>query len=172
MGSSKNEGRSPRPSKARPALSAAAPSSLIKEARLLAQARWFFGTLVHYLLSPLVWIRLLILAPTPCVSTHWPVRQQAEQAWSLDSILLTIKEEPIWPSRGKIWTNLKNNESCSVGNDWGLERTRSRLTLSFHITISCDCRPKPSLQGTLLASSLFHVKERLGSRLRLEPGTK
>lgn len=116
--------------------------------------------------------------PTPCGSIPWPVRQQAEQAWSLDSILLTIEEEPTWPSRGRTWTNLKNNESCSVGNDWGLKRKRSWLTLSFptitaHITSFFNCHPNPLLQERTNCIIPFSCEGKIRAHVFcLEPGTK
>ena len=44
----------------------------IKEASILTQARWFFGTWVHHLIVLLAfWIKLLFLAPTICFSIYW-----------------------------------------------------------------------------------------------------
>ena len=46
----------------------------IKEARILTQGRWFFGTLVHHLLSLLAFrIKSLFLAPTAHFLIYWPV---------------------------------------------------------------------------------------------------
>lgn len=83
-------------------------SFLIKGARFLTQARWFFGTLVHCLLGPLVWIRLVILAPAyRMVRSPGLCLAAGKPTWSLDLILLTIEEEPTWPSRGRTWTKLE-----------------------------------------------------------------
>ena len=52
-----------------------APSAFsIKEIRTLTWVRWCFGTLVHHLLSLLVFqIKSLFLAPTTHLLTYWPV---------------------------------------------------------------------------------------------------
>ena len=52
-----------------------APSHFsIKEAWILTQTRWFFGTWVHHFLGLLAFqIKLLFLYPVPCLSIYWPV---------------------------------------------------------------------------------------------------
>ena len=60
----------------------------IKEIWMLTWVRWFFGTLVHYLLSLLTfWIKLLFLPLWPHLLIYWPVVLQA--IW-LDSVTLLI----------------------------------------------------------------------------------
>ena len=55
----------------------------IKEAWVLTQGRWFFGTQVHHLLGLLAFlINLSCLAPATCLSIYWLAGQQAVWAWT------------------------------------------------------------------------------------------
>ena len=63
-----------------------APSPFsIKEAWILTQARWFFGTWVHHLLCQLAFcIKSLFLFPTSRLSTYWPVGWQTVRVWTAE----------------------------------------------------------------------------------------
>ena len=63
------------------------PSPLLlcsmKETSIQTQARWFFRTLVHPLLSLLAFlIKSLLLATTPHLLIYWPITQWAIWTWT------------------------------------------------------------------------------------------
>ena len=50
----------------------------VKEACILTQGRWFFGTVAHHLLSLLVFqVKSLCFVPITPLSIYWPVVQRA-----------------------------------------------------------------------------------------------
>ena len=55
----------------------------VKEAWILTQARWFFGTRAHHLLGLLAFrIKSLFLAPTAPLSIYWHLVWRAVQDWT------------------------------------------------------------------------------------------
>ena len=146
---------------------ATAPSSfLIKAAWFLTQARWLFGTLVDYLLSPLVWIRFLILAPTLSRFTGLSgSRQNKPGVWTQyyhqGRANLAVQKAGLEQTR-------KTKKAAQLEMTKDLKERGHGLLCLFllwlHLIILFDCHPNPH--------PLFMWRKDWGSCLCLEPGTR